>query len=331
MPDRKQPSFQAVVRDDFALVDQCIREQLHSDVALVSKIGQYIIQSGGKRLRPLLVLLTANACGYNARGHNGKNHIPLAAVIEFLHTATLLHDDVVDQSDLRRGRDTANALWGNAPSILVGDFLYSRAFQMMVGLDNMRLLNVLANATNVIAEGEVMQLMNINDSSVTEAQYMEVIRCKTAMLFEASTHTAAILSGQNKKTEQALCDYGNHLGMAFQLVDDLLDYGGDAEAMGKNLGDDLAEGKPTLPLIFTLSEGKPEQKELVRQAIEEGNGLDNMETIITAVRDCGALGYTAQRAQEQAQKAITSLSVLPESPYRSAMEELANFAVARTY
>lgn len=326
MPDRKQPSFQAVVRDDFALVDQCIREQLHSDVTLVSKIGQYIIQSGGKRLRPLLVLLAANACGYKA-----KNHISLAAIIEFLHTATLLHDDVVDQSDKRRGRDTANALWGNAPSVLVGDFLYSRAFQMMVGLDNMRLLTILANATNVIAEGEVMQLMNINDASVTESQYMEVIRCKTAMLFEASAHTAAILAGQSRKVEQALCDYGNHLGMAFQLVDDLLDYDGDAEAMGKNLGDDLAEGKPTLPLIFTLSEGKPEQKELVRQAIEQGNGLDNMEAIITAVRDCGALGYTAQRAQEQAEKAITSLSCLPDTPYRAAMEELARFAVARTY
>ena len=326
MPDRKYPSYQAVVRDDFALVDQCIREQLHSDVALVSKIGQYIIQSGGKRLRPLLVLLTANACGYK-----GKNHISLAAIIEFLHTATLLHDDVVDQSDKRRGRDTANALWGNAPSVLVGDFLYSRAFQMMVGLESLRLLNVLANATNVIAEGEVMQLMNINDADVSEVQYMDVIRCKTAMLFEASTHTAALLSGVDRKTEQALCDYGNHLGMAFQLVDDLLDYDGDAEAMGKNLGDDLAEGKPTLPLIFTLSEGTPEQQRLVREAIEQGNGLDNLNTILKAVRDCGALGYTAQRAQEQAEKAIASLRVLPDSEYRSAMEDLARFAVARTY
>ena len=326
MPDQNQHSFQTVVRDDFALVDQCIQEQLHSDVALVSKIGEYIIQSGGKRLRPLLVLLTAGACGYK-----GKRHIPLAAIIEFLHTATLLHDDVVDQSDLRRGRDTANALWGNAPSVLVGDFLYSRAFQMMVELENSRLLKVLANATNVIAEGEVMQLMNINDASVTEALYMDVIRCKTAMLFEASTHTAAILSGQDKKTEQALCDYGNHLGLAFQLVDDLLDYDGDAEAMGKNLGDDLAEGKPTLPLIFTLSEGNPEQKQLIRQAIETGNGLDNMDAILSAVRGCGALDYTAQRAREQSQKAIQSLSHLPDSPCLSAMNDLARFAVARTF
>lgn len=326
MPDRKKTSFQTVVSDDFSLVDQCIREQLHSDVALVSQIGEYIIQSGGKRLRPLLVLLTAQACGYR-----GKDHISLAAVIEFLHTATLLHDDVVDQSDLRRGRDTANALWGNAPSILVGDFLYSRAFQMMVELENMRLLKVLANATNVIAEGEVMQLMNINDASVTEAQYMDVIRCKTAMLFEASTHTAAILSGKDRKTEQALCDYGNHLGMAFQLVDDLLDYDGDAEAMGKNVGDDLAEGKPTLPLIYTLLNGTSDQQIQVRQAIEEGNGLENMTSIISAVRDCGALRYTAQQAREQAEKAITNLSCLPDSKYRSAMEDLARFAVARTY
>ena len=325
MPDRKQASFQAIVRDDFALVDQCIREQLRSDVTLISKIGQYIIQSGGKRLRPLLVLLTANVCGYK-----GKNHLPLAAIIEFLHTATLLHDDVVDQSDKRRGRDTANALWGNAPSVLVGDFLYSRAFQMMVGLENLKLLNVLANATNVIAEGEVMQLMNIHDADVSEAQYMEVIRCKTAMLFEASTHTAALLSNVDSKTEQALCGYGHHLGMAFQLVDDLLDYNGDAETMGKNPGDDLAEGKPTLPLIFTLSEGTSVQQKQVREAIQQGNGLNNMTAIIQAVKECGALGYTAQRAQEQAEKAVARLCCLPESEYRSAMEDLARFAVART-
>lgn len=325
MPDRKQASFQSVVSEDFALVDQCIREQLHSDVALVSKIGQYIIQSGGKRLRPLLVLLAARAAGYK-----GRDHIPLAAIIEFLHTATLLHDDVVDQSDLRRGRDTANALWGNAPSVLVGDFLYSRAFQMMVNLDNLKLLKILSDATNVIAEGEVMQLMNINDASVTEAHYMEVIRCKTAMLFEASTHTAAVLTGVDKTVEQSLQDYGNYLGMAFQLVDDLLDYDGDSEAMGKNLGDDLAEGKPTLPLIFTLSEGTPEQKELVRSAIEEG-GLDKIDEIVKAVRDCGALNYTAQKAREQSDKAIACLSTLPDSEHKAAMEELARFAIARTH
>ena len=325
MPESNKPSFQTVVSEDFALVNQCIREQLHSDVALVSKIGQYIIQSGGKRLRPLLVLLSARASGFK-----GNNHIPLAAIIEFLHTATLLHDDVVDQSDLRRGRDTANALWGNAPSVLVGDFLYSRAFQMMIGLDSLKLLKILSDATNVIAEGEVMQLMNINDASVTEAQYMDVIRCKTAMLFEASTHTAAVLSGVDKKTEQALRDYGNHLGMAFQLVDDLLDYEGDAETMGKNLGDDLAEGKPTLPLIFTMAEGKPEDKQLVREAIELG-GLDKIDEVVAAVRSCGALSYTSQKAREQSEKAIACLKVLPTSEYKDAMEDLARFAVARTF
>ena len=242
MSDRKQTSFQAVVHDDFRLVDQCIHEQLHSDVALVRKIGEYIIQSGGKRLRPLLVLLTARACGYQ-----GEQHVPLATIIEFLHTATLLHDDVVDESSLRRGRDTANAIWGNAPSVLVGDFLYSRAFQMMVALEDFQMLGILANATGVIAEGEVMQLMNVHDADVTEDHYMEVIRCKTAMLFQASCETAAVLSGVDSQTQTALADYGNNLGIAFQLVDDLLDYDGDSEAMGKNLGDDLAEGKPTCP------------------------------------------------------------------------------------
>ena len=231
MPDKQQASFQTVVHDDFIRVNQCIHEQLHSDVALVSKIGEYIIKSGGKRLRPLLVLLTARACGYN-----DFNHIPLATIIEFLHTATLLHDDVVDQSDLRRGKDTANALWGNAPSVLVGDFLYSRAFQMMVGLENFKLLNILANATNVIAEGEVMQLMNIHNANATEASYMEVIRCKTAMLFQASSQTAAVLSKASPELEQKMADYGNYLGTAFQLIDDLLDYDGDAKTMGKNLG-----------------------------------------------------------------------------------------------
>ena len=227
MSDKKQRSFQTVVQSDFQLVNQCIQEQLHSDVALVSKIGEYIIQSGGKRLRPLLVLLTARACGYQ-----DQHHIPLATIIEFLHTATLLHDDVVDESSLRRGNETANALWGNAPSVLVGDFLYSRAFQIMVSLENFQLLHILANATNVIAEGEVMQLMNIHDANVSEAQYLEVIRCKTAMLFQASCETAATLCKSDEQTTKDLADYGNFLGTAFQLVDDLLDYDGDADTMG---------------------------------------------------------------------------------------------------
>ena len=325
MPESKQHSFQTIISDDFSLVNQCIREKLYSDVALVNQISQYIVQSGGKRLRPVLVLLAANACGYR-----GKAHIPLAAIIELLHTATLLHDDVVDESNLRRGKDTANAVWGNAPSVLVGDFLYTRAFQMMVDLDAMPLLQVLAKATNVLAEGEVMQLMNINDASVTEANYMEVIRCKTAMLFEASTHTAALLAGMNEEVVSGLKDYGNFLGISFQLVDDLLDYEGDSEAMGKNLGDDLAEGKPTLPLIQTLITGNEAEKKLIKDAIEQG-GLEQVVGIVAAVKNSGALEYTARKAQEYSEKAIASLSVLPPSDYRAALEDLARFAVARTY
>ena len=325
MSDKKQRSFQTVVHDDFRLVDQCIHEQLHSDVALVSKIGEYIIKSGGKRLRPLLVLLTARACGYN-----DNHHVPLAAIIEFLHTATLLHDDVVDESDLRRGNETANALWGNAPSVLVGDFLYSRAFQMMVGLENFQLLHILSNATNVIAEGEVMQLMNIHDASVSEEQYMEVIRCKTAMLFQASCETAAVLSKVDNDTTKALADYGNYLGVAFQLVDDLLDYDGDSEAMGKNLGDDLAEGKPTLPLIYVLKNGTEDEQTLIREAIEQG-GLDKIDEIVATVHSSGALKYTAEQARIFSEKAIKCLHGLPESKYRSAMVDLAEFAIARTF
>lgn len=325
MPDRQQASFQLAVHDDFCRVNECIHEQLHSDVALVSKIGEYIIRSGGKRLRPLLVLLTARACGYQ-----DQHHVPLATIIEFLHTATLLHDDVVDQSDLRRGRDTANALWGNAPSVLVGDFLYSRAFQLMVGLENFHLLHILANATNVIAEGEVMQLMNIHDTSVTEADYMEVIRCKTAMLFQASSHSAAVLCKVSHELENAMASFGNNLGIAFQLMDDLLDYSGDAHAMGKNPGDDLAEGKPTLPLIYALQHGTDEQKALIRTTIEQG-GRDNIAAVIEAVQRCGALEYTETKAREYAAKAVDCLKLLPASEYRDAMADLANFAVVRSF
>ena len=325
MPDRQHASFQLAVHDDFCRVNECIHEQLHSDVALVSQIGEYIIKSGGKRLRPLLVLLTARACGY--RDHL---HVPLATIIEFLHTATLLHDDVVDQSDLRRGRDTANALWGNAPSVLVGDFLYSRAFQLMVGLENFRLLHILANATNVIAEGEVMQLMNIHDTGVTEADYMEVIRCKTAMLFQASSHSAAVLSKANPELERAMASFGDNLGIAFQLMDDLLDYDGNAQDMGKNPGDDLAEDKPTLPLIYALQNGTAEQKELIGTAIEQG-GRDNVTAVIAAVQSCGALEYTEAKAREYAAKAVGCLKLLPAGEYRDAMADLANFAVVRSF
>lgn len=325
MPDRQQASFQTVVHDDFRMVNECIHEQLHSDIALVRKIGEYIIKSGGKRLRPLLVLLTARACGYN-----DYNHIPLAAIIEFLHTATLLHDDVVDQSDLRRGRDTANALWGNPPCVLVGDFLYSRAFQMMVGLESFKLLHILANATNVIAEGEVMQLMNINDADVSEDDYMEVIRCKTAMLFQSSSQTAAVLSKASPELESDMANYGNYLGIAFQLVDDLLDYEGDTKTMGKNLGDDLAEGKPTLPLIYTLKHGTSEQKALVREAVEQG-GRENIEAVVEAVRSCGALQYTVAKARGYTDRAKRCLNSLPEGEYRSAMADLADFAATRCF
>lgn len=317
--------FYSAVKDDFEAVNQLIMRQLHSRVPLVEKIGHYIIGAGGKRLRPLVVLLGARACGLSdSRQHS------LAAIIEFLHTATLLHDDVVDTSDLRRGRSTANALWGNAPSVLVGDFLYSRAFEMMVELGDMAIMRTLANATNVIAEGEVLQLSKVRDASTDEATYMEVIRSKTAMLFEASTHCAGLLAGASQTQTEALRQYGNALGIAFQLVDDVLDYTGDAESMGKNVGDDLAEGKPTLPLIYTMREGTAEQAQLVRQAIQKG-GLEDITPIQQAVRDCGALDYTLNLARSQVDEAIELLQTLPASTYRDSLEQLARFSIDRSF
>jgi len=317
--------FYAPVSDDFDAVNQLILEQLHSRVPLVEKIGHYIISAGGKRLRPLVVLLGARACGLSdPRQHS------LAAIIEFLHTATLLHDDVVDTSDLRRGRSTANALWGNAPSVLVGDFLYSRAFEMMVALGDMQIMRILANATNVIAEGEVLQLSKVRDANTDEATYMEVIRSKTAMLFEAACHTAGVLAKANAQQTEALRQYGNALGIAFQLMDDLLDYSGDAAEMGKNVGDDLAEGKPTLPLIYTMRHGTAEQAALVRQAIQKG-GTENIAPIRDAVAASGALDYTARLAREQADEAVQLLQTLPASDYRDALEQLARFAVDRNH
>lgn len=317
--------FYAPVSDDFDAVNQLILEQLHSRVPLVEKIGHYIISAGGKRLRPLVVLLGARACGLSdPRQHS------LAAIIEFLHTATLLHDDVVDTSDLRRGRSTANALWGNAPSVLVGDFLYSRAFEMMVALGDMQIMQILANATNVIAEGEVLQLSKVRDANTDEATYMEVIRSKTAMLFEAACHTAGVLSNANPEQIEALRQYGNALGIAFQLMDDMLDYSGDAAEMGKNVGDDLAEGKPTLPLIYTMRHGTPGQAQLVRQAIQKG-GSEEIEPIREAVTASGALEYTARLAQEQADEAVRLLQALPASDFRDALEQLARFAVNRSF
>lgn len=318
-------SFYQVVSKEFAAVDQIIQQQLSSRVPLVEKIGDYIVSAGGKRLRPLLVLLAGKALGTS-----NASLCQLAAIIEFLHTSTLLHDDVVDMSGMRRGRSTANALWGNAPSVLVGDFLYARSFEMMVALGSLPVMHIIAQATRVIAEGEVLQLSRVRDASTTEEIYMEVIRGKTAMLFEASTHAAASLVAASPEQAEALRCFGDSLGVAFQLVDDLLDYKGDSETLGKNVGDDLAEGKPTLPLIYTMREGTPEQAQLIRQAIQQG-GAQNLEQICQAVEEAGALAYTAHLAQSYAKRATDCLASLPDSPYRQALMELTQFAVERTY
>ena len=320
-------SFHKAVETDFSAVNQLIIDQLHSNVDLVENIGHYLVEAGGKRLRPLLVLLTANALGYTERG---KQHLDLAAIIEFIHTATLLHDDVVDISNMRRGRLTANAKWGNAPSVLVGDFLYSRAFQMMVAIRDMEIMQILSDTTNTISEGEVQQLVNAKDPSVSEENYLNVIYKKTGALFEAACETAAVLSEASEPQKEALKRYGYHLGLAFQLVDDALDYEGDAEALGKNVGDDLAEGKPTLPLIYAMREGNKEEAELIAQAIREG-GLDQLDTIVDIVKRSGALEYTADSARQQADLAIEQLQQLPDSPYKQAMVELAEFSIGRNH
>lgn len=311
------------VEQDFKAVNHLISSQLSSDVPLVEKIAQYIVESGGKRMRPLLVLLTCKALNYQ-----GEDHSKLATIIEFLHTATLLHDDVVDTSNLRRGRSTANAKWGNAPSVLVGDFLYSRAFQMMVEMQNMPIMGVLSNATNVIAEGEVFQLMNCKNPDVTEADYFEVIKNKTAMLFEAASHSAAILANASTENQTAMKEFGLHLGLAFQLVDDMLDYMGDADTMGKNVGDDLAEGKPTLPLIITMQTGSAEDSKMIRQAIRSGDS-SQLSRICEAVERSGALEYTHKAAEKSYTKACQCLQSLPESSYKTALYGLAKLAVNR--
>ncbi|MDX1465713.1 MAG: octaprenyl diphosphate synthase [Halomonas sp.] len=316
-------SLHAVVADDFAAVNRTILDQLASRVPLVETIGQYIIESGGKRLRPLLVLLAARSLGYA-----GDKHVTLATLVEFMHTSTLLHDDVVDESHMRRGKATANDSWGNAPSVLVGDFLYSRSFQMMVDVGSMRIMEVLSAATCTIAEGEVQQLTNVGNPDVDEAAYFETIQGKTAMLFEAASHSGALLAGATPEQEAALRDYGRYLGLAFQLVDDLLDYQGDAEAMGKNVGDDLAEGKPTLPLIQAMAAGTAEQAKVIRQAIRKG-GLERLEEVLAIVRDTGALDYTRAKAEEMSAKALAQLDALPDSPYRDSMAHLARLAVDR--
>ena len=306
-------------------VDQVIRQRLYSDVVLIRQISEYIIGSGGKRLRPALVLLSAGAFGYA-----GKYHHELAAVVEFIHTATLLHDDVVDESSLRRGNATANALFGNAASVLVGDFLYSRAFQMMVGAGSMRVMEVLADATNTIAEGEVLQLLNCHDADIDEARYLQVIHYKTAKLFEAATRLGAILGNASAADEEAMAVYGMRMGTAFQLIDDVLDYSGDHAETGKNVGDDLAEGKPTLPLIYVMRNGNEQQAGVVRRAIEEG-GLGELDAVTAAIRDTGALEYVRNQARIEAQAAIDAISHLPHSNYKESLLQLASFAVTRSY
>ena len=305
-------------------VDQVIRERLSSQVALINQISNYIIGAGGKRIRPRLVLLFAQANGYC-----GTDHYEMAAVVEFIHTATLLHDDVVDESSLRRGRATANAMFGNAASVLVGDFLYSRSFQMMVSINQMRVLDVLADATNVIAEGEVLQLLNMHDPDLAVDDYLRVIRFKTAKLFEASARLGAILGGASAAVEEACADYGRSLGTCFQLVDDLLDYEGNSQELGKNVGDDLREGKATLPLLIAMARGTPEQKAVVRQAIELGE-VDKLAQIVEIVRSSGAIEATREAAQAQAEQARACLDLLPDSSARRLLAELALQSVRRS-
>jgi octaprenyl-diphosphate synthase len=319
-----QEVYQLIDADRQA-VDELIKQRLHSEVVLINQIGHYIINSGGKRLRPVLLLLTARAFGYQ-----GTHHHELAAVVEFIHTATLLHDDVVDGSELRRGKETANNVWGNEASVLVGDFLYSRAFQMMVNVNNMRVMEILSETTNTIAEGEVKQLLNVHNADLDEEGYLDVIRSKTAKLFESSAQLGAVLTGRNATEERAMADYGMYLGTAFQLIDDALDYSASSDDLGKNIGDDLAEGKPTLPLIHVINTGTPEQATLVREALEQG-GRERIEEISAAIESTGAIAYTSRSAQKEADKAIAALAVLEDSPYREALTTLANFAVQRNH
>ena len=319
-------AIQALIENDMNNVNQLIYAQMRSDVALVNQLGLYIVNSGGKRVRPMLAILAAKALGYE-----GKDHITLATIVEFIHTATLLHDDVVDESNLRRGTPTANAEFGNAASVLVGDFIYTRSFQLMVGIGKMQVMQILADATNVIAEGEVLQLMNCNDPDTTEDSYMQVIYSKTAKLFEAATGLAAVITEQDEKTLKALNLYGMHLGTAFQLVDDVLDYNADAEQLGKNIGDDLAEGKPTLPLIYAMQQGNTEQVQLIRDAIEHSNGMEHLDAILNTLNETNALEFTMNKANEEADKAIACLAVLNDSPYKEALVSLARIAVDRNH
>jgi octaprenyl-diphosphate synthase len=318
-------NLKQLLAPDMAAVDAVIRARLHSEVALVNQVGEYIVNSGGKRLRPALVLLSAGCFNYSGRAHH-----ELAAVVEFIHTATLLHDDVVDESELRRGRETANALFGNAASVLVGDFLYSRAFQMMVSIDNIEVMRILSDATNTIAEGEVLQLLNCHDPDIDEENYLRVIRYKTAKLFEAAGRLGAVIGGGTEEEKDALARYGMHLGTAFQLIDDVLDYSGDFLKTGKNIGDDLAEGKPTLPLLYAMKHGTPEQAASIRQAIEHG-GLTEFQSVLAAIKDTNALQYTREAAQRETRMANSAISCLADSNSKAALLQLAAFAVDRSF
>ena len=314
-----------LVEEETVAVDQLILRELQSDVVLINQIGHYIVNSGGKRLRPMLLLLAAKALACDDR-----HVITLAAVIEFIHTATLLHDDVVDESTLRRGRDTANALWGNSASVLVGDYLYSRSFELMVSVKNLRIMEILSHTTTAIAEGEVLQLLNCNNPATTEQQYLEVVARKTAILFSTAVQLAAVLSGASEEAELALKDYGLHLGIAFQLIDDALDYRAKPEELGKNLGDDLADGKPTLPLIYAMEKADESQAGLLRRAIEQGD-RDAFMDVFDIVKATDAINYTSRRAVEEADKAVAALDGLPESSYKQALADLARFSVDRNY
>ncbi len=318
--------IRSVVEADFKAVDRFIVDQLYSNVPLVENIGHYIVEAGGKRLRPLLVLLAAKACKVDS-----QQHISLAAVIEFIHTATLLHDDVVDMSSLRRGRPTVNAEWNNPSSVLVGDFIYSRAFQILVTLGDMRIMEIIADTTNRIAEGEVLQLISKNNPNPTEQNYMQVIKNKTAILFQAAGQCGAILSNASAEQELALKKFGMHLGTAFQLIDDVLDYDGDSDSLGKNIGDDLAEGKPTLPLIYALTHGSAEQGSLIRNALTASElQTESLNQVISIVKDCGALDYARELAETESTQALQCLDVLPPSAYRDALTTMVKFSNTRS-
>ncbi|MBI1732955.1 MAG: octaprenyl diphosphate synthase [Gammaproteobacteria bacterium] len=318
-------AIRALIAPDMARVDTLIHTRLHSEVGLIDQLGNYIVNSGGKRLRPAVVLLSAGALGYR-----GTQHLNLAAIIEFIHTATLLHDDVVDASLLRRGQATANQRWGNEASVLVGDFLYSRAFQMMVEAGSMRVMEILASATNTIAEGEVQQLLNRHDPDTTEPRYLQVINNKTAKLFEAAAQLGAVISGGSDKIEESMATYGRHLGIAYQLIDDVLDYSPSNRELGKNIGDDLAEGKPTLPLLYAMWHGTESAAAVIRSALAAG-GLDSLQQVLEAIESTGAIAYTARRAEAEAHAAVAALATIPRTAYRDAMEGLARFAVERAF